>query len=121
MSNYLIKFMITGISGDFGVDFAIDPHTWESEGANHPDIIWSSARTAIGSCFRPTFQKLYFSHRLEQEMEFEVRVEPDYTSWSDGKDCLNQPDSLKIFWGKKRTFVVKTVLYPESIELKGDS
>jgi len=120
VSNYQIKFIITGASGSFQFEFAIDPTTWESEGADHKTIIWGAAKTAVGSCFRPAFQKIHFSHGVTQEMEFEVMVEPNYTSYRDAAAVRNQPDSLKIFWGKKRTIKVKTVLYPETIEVSDE-
>ena len=121
MTRYKIRFIIRCDYGSFQHEFGIDPAAWESEKADHNEIIWGAARHAVARCFSPEFQGIYHAHPMKPEMEFDAVVEPDYTSWRDSENIKNQPASLKIFWGKKRTFVVKTVLYPESIKPKGDS
>lgn len=122
MANYRLRFLISCDYGRFSYDLSISPEVWCTHRSHH-DIIWGGAEQAIASCFRPEWQDVFYHRRIKREMEFIVTVEPllDGSMGMNRKDAWNQPDSLKLFWGAKRTFVVQTALHVERIKLKGAS
>lgn len=120
MGNYRLRFLISCDYGRFSYDLSISQELWCTAGRQH-DIIWESGAQAVISCFRPEWQDAFYRRRIKREMEFVVTVEPllDGNLGMDRKSAMNQPDSLKRYWGAKRTFIVKTALDPVSVKLKG--